>query len=199
MTNLSEIPNWLHPVKLENFPVWRVNNNIMQCRHGLPRSWGSEPKLEENELEIEQVFQGLEPTDLLVLNFMENATPQGNLQDWLELIFKITGFPILPVTQLAMKTPELIQWQSLQIHDSLSEHFQVDEIFLYQGLAKLNGTPHLLHLYTILARRATYAWKIGLTLTSMDSSILGDREENGMIEDEKAGAILGELSFLSPS
>lgn len=196
MNKQLNIPLWLQPIKLESFPVRRMNNNVVQCRLALPRMWGVEPEMNENPIEIEHIFQGIEPMEFLVLNFMEKADPQRNLRDWLEMILAVTGVPILPMSKLSTPTPKLLKWESLENQNSLCDRFQVDEVYLYQGLAQCKTSSLLLCLYTILARRGTFAWKIGLSLTATEDMLTSDRTEICMADRERAGAILGELSFL---
>ena len=183
-----KMPIWLQSCKLENFPTRHMDNNIVQCRFSLPQTWEIIPELNETALVIEHVFQGEIPTDGLVMSFMEKADPQANLQDWVEVILGVTGFPILPINSQFATTSELLQWETLDNQDSFSERFQVDEMYLYEGLAQIGTLSTLVCLYVILARRGTHAWKIGLSLTST--------RDDPMPTPQRSGAILGELSFL---
>lgn len=193
----GNIPIWLQPFKIESFPTRPMNNNIVQCSLALPRAWDITPEMNETPLEIEHIFRGIIPTDGLVISFMEKADPQANLRDWVELILGVTGFPILPISQAFTTIPHLLKWEYLENQSSLPQQFQVDEIHLYQGWAQFGTASNLACLYLILARRGTCAWKIGLSLLS-----IGDRPKStqndlqNIADEERAGAILGELSFL---
>jgi hypothetical protein len=192
----QKLPVWLQATKLAEFPVRRMNNNIMQCRLALPRTWPIEPTLKENPLEIEQVFQGINLGECLVLNFMQSADPEGDLKSWVELIVKVTGLPILPIALLLPEPPQLLQWEGLENHASWLQHFQVDELYLYQGLAQLRDESALMHLYTILARRDMSAWKISLALTGNTDQGIAAQARNPVPAAVRAAAILGELEFL---
>jgi hypothetical protein len=197
MTVSKEIPDWMRPVELEEWPTRLVESTELCYGLPVPQGWNTTPQVTTaSELEKEHIFRGKQGSEWLIVSFMERADRNSNIQNWVEAFVKITGFPILPMQQAINPPPRLVEWQDRGNCPPVAERLGVEEVFLYQGFAELPGTPpELARLYILLARRDTVAWKVSLSLTS--ACFPGMPEEIIWANDGvRAAAILGNLRLL---
>lgn len=131
------------------------------------KGWNSTPLVEERYPQVEHIFRGMYPSELLVVSFMDKANPASNIRNWVEAIVSMTGFPILSLQHSCEPQPELLEWQYQGSCSPLTQRLGVEETYLYQGLAKLPiNVPELARFYILLARRNTLAWKVSLSFMS---------------------------------
>lgn len=196
MTNSPEIPLWLQPVQLEEWPTQMIENAALGYHLPIPPGWQINPMVNQTDLEIEHIFRGDAVSEGLLISCMNQADPRSNLCTWVEAFLSLTGFPILALKQSSDPPPELLEWQYQGNCPALTERLNCDETHLYQGLAQFPGKPpELARLYILLARRNSVAWKVSLSL--MSACLPGMPEEKVASNDHlRAGAIFGELCLL---
>lgn len=193
MTNSPEIPVWLKPVQLEDWPTQIIENTALGYHLPIPPGWQTTPIVNQTDLEIEHIFRGDMISEWLLISCMNQADPRSNLRNWVEVFLSLTGFPILAMKQASDSPPDLLEWQYQGSCPALTERLNCDETHLYQGLAQFPGKPpEFARLYILLARRKTVAWKVSLSL--MSACLPGMPEEKVASNDHiRAGAIFGNL------
>lgn len=193
---MASLPIWLQPRGLDTWPTQTVTNSQLRYRVPIPAAWPQTPEIKPTAFETEHFFGGRLPGEGLIIKALPEAKPDHPLQSWVEAIVQITGFPLLSIQQGLTSPPALLQWQAQGPCLDLQQHFQVEETFLYQGLAQLSeGETGLIRLYVLLAKRQTWAWQVGLSIAS--ACLPGTPEERVEVNDHwRAGAILGHLSLL---
>lgn len=183
-------PVWLEPIDLEEWPTQTVESATLHYTLPIRVGWSTVPQVNESPVQVEHVFQGVYPSEWLVVSFMDKADPAANLRNWAEAVVNLTGFPITSMSQAA-QPPKLLEWQYEGACAPLAERLGVDEVHLYRGLGMLPGRPpELARFYILLARRGTLAWKIGL---SFMSACLPGTDEAVVAENDhvRAGATFG--------
>lgn len=188
-------PVWLEPVNLDDWPTQRVESSLLHYIVPIRVGWSTTPQVNETPMGVEYIFQGVYPSEWLVVSFMPKADPAANLRNWVDAVTNITGFPIGPMSQ-ASPAPKLLEWQYEGTCAPLADRLAVDETHLYRGLGMLPGRPpELARFYILLARRGALAWKISL---SFMSACLPGTDEDVVAENDhvRAGATLGHLRLL---
>jgi hypothetical protein len=160
-----EIPAWLKASDLEQWTVQPIAIAPLQCECAYPQHWQTPPEICETPFELEYRFAGGDELELLTLSLMPKADPTAPLRNWVEAFIQLSGFPLFALKQ-AHPTIQLTEWRYEGNCPQLAQRLQVDDLHLYQGFALLPGIPKYAHLYVLLARRDTLAWKVGLSLLS---------------------------------
>ena len=194
----DEIPIWLEPVALAQWPTQIVESQALRYRLALRQGWNATPQVNRLPTHVEHIFRGVYPSESLMVSFMENAEPAADLRNWIEAIMGLAGFPLVAMVPANNDEgrPELLEWQYQGSPAALAERLEVDEIQLYQGLGKLTTRPpELARLYVLLARRETWAWNISLSFISACPP--GAPEATVIKNDHvRAGATFGPLCLL---
>lgn len=195
MIKPQTMPIWMQPIAAEGWLTQVVTSESLKYRLPVCERWQITPMLNQTPVEQEHIFQGAQPGEMLTISYMAEANPEHNLNQWVEALLHLTGVPILH-WQSMETVPKLIEWQRMDAPLELCQHLQVDEAFLYQGLAQIPNIPAgLLSLYSLLLRRKTEAWKISLAFSS--ACLPGAPEEMVERNDHaRAGASFGQLQLL---
>ena len=188
----STIPIWLQPQKLNDWQTKTISDDRLHYNIGIKSTWNDRPEVISNGLETEHVFMGEDSGELLSISLMENAIASHDLSNWIKAFISLVGFPNLHLPQAINPPPQLIQWQELGDYSALNQKLNVEETFLFTGLAQSNQL--LIRLYILLARRENWAWKINLCLPS---ACLPDAPAELLDRSDhfRAGAIFAELKL----
>jgi hypothetical protein len=159
--------------------------------------WDRTPATATRGTEVEHVYRGAQPGELLSVAFMDGADPTADMRDWIEPVVALTG-SLLAAPRGGSR--ELVEWMYLGRDGALTEEFDADEVHLYTGVAKvlLATVPSLNRLYVVLARKQARAWKLILSLATACPPGMPE----AMIEANdhvRAGATLGHLKLHSPA
>ena len=122
----------------------------------VPASW-SGPEQRELPTHLEELFRGDAPAEGLLVQFMEGADPDADLAGWAEAPIHLTGAPAVSLA-LTGAAPETLEWRREDVPAALVERLAVDEAHLFAGQTQ-DASVH-----TLLARRGTLAWNLGLSL-----------------------------------
>ena len=161
---MTEIfPLWCKPAILDMWQTRLLDVEALHCALAIHEDWAHEPKVVTTPMDTEHQYHGRNAAEGLYINMMPDAGPQADITNWVNSIMKLTGFPILGLGLNRDNPPQLLQWNTVPASDSLIEQLAVDELVLFEGLARI---PDLMRMYMLLARRDTTAWKITLTLAS---------------------------------
>ena len=187
---------WVQPKKLENWPTKIIDNGKLHCQLPVCEDWSTNPQVTINDSEIEHCFYGKSLAECLMIKFMEQANPNNNICNWVDYSIAITGFPILSIQQRLERPPSLLEWNYEGSYPYLTQKLAVDEVHLYQGLAKIfNPSTSMIRLYVLLARRDTFAWQIALSIYS--ACFPNTPKELVDSNDHfRAGSIFGNLKLL---
>jgi len=158
---MVDIPTWCEPSSPEMWKTRPLKDDAMRYSLAIPADWAEAPQVRTTKLETEHQYTGRTPGENLFINLMPNADPQADITNWANAIIRIMGFPV--VAMVGDPRPELLRWDAVPAPSTLAEQWNVDELHLFEGMAKM---PGLIRIYMLLARRATTAWKITLTLDS---------------------------------
>ena len=184
-------PVWCKPATLDMWQTRLLEVEALHCALPIHEDWAHEPKVVTTPMDVEHQYHGRNAAERLHINRMPDADPQADITNWVNGILKLTGFPILALGVNRDNPPQLLQWNTVPASDSLLEQLAVDELVLFEGLARI---PDLMRMYMLLARRDTTAWKITLTLAS--ALLPGADEELIAANDHaRAGATFGYLQF----
>lgn len=188
-------PVWLEPSILEDWPTRTVQSDNLCYRVPIREGWDTEPAVSGVPAEQEHVYRGGLPSEWLTISFLPDADPESYLGNWVEALIYISGFPIPAMQKGIEPEPELLEWQQDWGGERLRARLGADEVFLYQGMANLPGSPpDLARFYIILVRRGTFAWKICLSFSSACPP--GTPEEIVEANDHvRAGATFGPLEL----
>jgi hypothetical protein len=183
-------PLWCKPVTLDTWRTRLLEVETLHCTLPIHEDWAQEPKVLTTPMDVEHQYQGRVNTERLILNMMPDADPHADITNWVNGIMRLTGFPIAAFFN-PDNPPQLLQWDTVAAADSLMEQLAVDELVLFEGLARI---PDLMRMYILLARRDTTAWKITLTF---GSAVLpgSDAEIVALNDHIRAGATFGYLQF----
>ena len=195
MQQRSRIPVWLEPADPNGWPTVPFESPLLRYSLRIPKRWSTTPQLSQTTMEAQHIFRGPWPTELLIVSFMDKASPGGKMADWVEGILAVTGFPVLEMIPEAgsQPRPTLIEWVYEGALRPIAEKLDADEAHCYTGIAQLPGKPpRLSRLYILLVRRATFAWKV--TLAFETACLPGMPDEIVVSNDHvRAGAVLGSL------
>lgn len=160
-----ETPAWVKATSLDHWPVQPIAIAPLQCECAYPQHWHTPPEIYETPFELEYRFAGEDELELLTVSLMPKADPTALLGNWVEAFIQLAGFPLFTLKQ-AHPTIQLVEWRDEGNCPQLAQKLQVDDLRLYQGFALLPEAPRYAHLYILLARRGTLAWKVGLSFLS---------------------------------
>ncbi|NJO40792.1 MAG: hypothetical protein HC769_02715 [Cyanobacteria bacterium CRU_2_1] len=189
------VPVWVKPVTLGDWETQIIESADLHYCLPIRAGWKTTPHITQTPLQIDHGFQGVHPAESLIVSFMDKADPAADLRNWVDAFIKLTGFPILPMFQPINSPPCLLEWRDQGSCPALSDRLNVDETYLYQGLAQFSSQPaECTRLYILLARRGNVAWKISLSILS---ACLPEVPEDVITTNDhvRAGAIFGYLSF----
>lgn len=147
-------PAWLAETSAGGWPTRPYRSDRVRCELAVPEGWMTRPALTELPTHAEELF----PEGLL-LQFMGGADPQADLRGWAAAPIALAGAPAAAV---AVGASELLAWDEVEAAD-VAGRLEVDELRLFEGLAR---GADLRRIYTVLARRGTEAWHVGLALES---------------------------------
>lgn len=188
--------HWLQPVHLEQWPVRPVESAELYYRLDLPVHWSHRPLVREGPEFVQHAYCGALPSEWCVIEYLAAVDPAADLRRWQESMLHLYGFPFPMLAEPYQTPPRLYEWAYAGQGRKYARQLGVDEIQLYQGLAVLPERPaELARLYTVLARRATQAWKIALAISS--ACLPGTPAEVVDANDHcRAGATYGSLQLL---
>ena len=192
--NGEEGLTWLKGVTLEDWPTRAVQSRDLHYKLPLRVGWSTQPEVAGTPSEQTHIYRGSLDSEWLTVSFLPEADPQSYLGNWVEALIAIGGFPI-PAMREATRA-ELLEWTQQWDGEGLSRRLGADAIFLYQGMASIpSSPPDLAHLYIVLVRKGTHAWKICLSFSSACPP--GTPEEIVEANDHvRAGASLGYLELI---
>jgi hypothetical protein len=194
MKLVKDFPIWCQTAALEGWQTEAIALPEVHCQLAVPQHWHPSVQLIRTPFEVEQRIQGQNWGEMLSLSLMEQSDPTADICNWVDGITQIIGFPILALQKDEM-FPELLEWNCEGSSPALTEHLQVDETYLYQGLARLPGSPaEMIRLYLLLARREQRSWKVSLSFLS---ACLPGLPEGTVIRNDhvRAGAVFGGLKL----
>jgi|GEM_PF-5781396 len=191
--NAADLPLWVQLSDLEDWPVENCTSQALHYSIPIRQGWYTRPTVNQTQMEVEHIFRGNNASEQLTVSFMSQANPEHPLRNWLEGMLLLTGFPLLSMQPDGQPPPQLLDWQYQGNCPTYAERLAVEEVHLYQGLAKLpDPASELTRLYILLARRENFAWKIGLSLRSVGSLEMSENPSAASI----AGATFGSLRLL---
>ncbi|NUP09910.1 MAG: hypothetical protein HOW73_28010 [Polyangiaceae bacterium] len=185
-------PSWTDSASLADWPVESTALALVRCRVGKPLGWHHKTDVASQLPVRAMAIAGSRPADRLSVEYMSPAEPGAPLTDWVDVHMALTG---KPVTSLLDPTTRLLEWRDEGDSAALCERWFVDDVHLYRGLFTMGRRPAVLgRIYVVLARRATEAWKVALTLES--ACLPGSADETVHAMDHaRAGTIFGNLSL----
>ncbi|MDQ7025021.1 MAG: hypothetical protein Q9P01_01435 [Anaerolineae bacterium] len=189
---LDTIPTWCKPVSLDMWQTRLLEDAALRCSLPIHEDWSRQAKELVTPMDVEHQYSGRNAAERLIINMMADADPESDMTNWVTAIMKLVGFPILALGLNHENPPHLLEWQAVAVSDALLGQYAVDELHLFEGLARI---PDLTRLYMLLARRDSIAWKITLTL---NSALLPDSDSAMIASNDhaRAGATFGNLHFL---
>lgn len=191
----GRLPVWLEPADPESWPTRPVESPLLRYALRMRDTWSAAPAVGGTPMEIEHVYRGLSPAEWLIVSCMDRADAGSDMKQWVEIISVTTGFPVLAMQQLDPK-PQLMEWGYGGSPAALAARLQVDEAHLYEGMAVIPGEYNrMAHLYLVMARRGSFAWKVTL---SFESACLPGMPEALVASNDhvRAGATFGSLRLL---
>jgi len=185
------LPIWC---EMASLPAWQtvpLHDTHMQVQLHIHEDWNTTPQQYQTPLDSEHRYAGRTPDEWLIINKMREADPNGNITNWVNAFIQTTGFPIIGINTTSGYKPQLLSWESWATSEATRQHYDVDEIHLFEGVGQI---PEWVRIFVILARRDTVAWKVALVIptacmpgTDMETIIANDYV--------RAGAIFGALDF----
>ena len=191
----SEDPVWVEAVELEDWPTQPIESSMLRYSLRVPEGWTTTAAVNQLPMEVEHIYRGPSPAEWLIVCAMDQADPESNMKNWVEVVVAMSGFPSLTISTALDPRPELSEWRYEGSSQALARKLDVDEVHLYCGLAKLPGQfARLARIYILMARRAGFGWKL---ILSFESGSTSDMPEAFVAANDhvRAGAIFGYLSL----
>ncbi len=194
--SLKQLPVWVEPIQLNQWPTRWVESNSLDYGLPLPKRWRLDTTAFQSPVDGSDLYRGEFASELLAVHLMRQASPAYDLGTWVEAVLQMTGFPSPILAAAGGAETQLLDWQAWGDAAALNQRLAVDETRLYMGLAMLGKkAPELARFYIVLARRRTLAWQVMVSF--MSACLPGTAEEMVIANDHvRAGAILGGLRFL---
>ncbi|MEM7535133.1 MAG: hypothetical protein AAF639_23355 [Chloroflexota bacterium] len=204
---MNAIPIWVQPSTHPQWPTRTIHSQPLAIELPIPGRWQSRTEVSETNLGMsmgalkpiiqkEQTYFGANISDWVSIRLIENAPPAQPLESWVDSFLQLIGFPTVIPNIAGEATGKLLSWEEYGACQSLAQQWRVDDVSLYQGLARLSteNTTELAHLYIVLARRKRQSWNICLSLSS--ACLPSMPEELIAANDHvRAGATLGHMQF----
>lgn len=195
------VPAWLEPAEPDGWPTRLIESSMLRYRLRIPQGWSDQPDstavpVGPNRTQVTHIYRGPQPTEWLIVDAMDNADTESDMKTWVEAILAMVGFPVLQMSQAIDPDPQLIAWSYEGAPDELAQRLHADQVHLYRGMAKLDvGHPRLSHIYLLMVRRGTFAWKVTFCL---ESACLPGMDEDLVAGNDhvRAGATFGALELL---
>ncbi|MEM7533648.1 MAG: hypothetical protein AAF639_15800 [Chloroflexota bacterium] len=203
----NTIPSWVQPHTHPQWPTTIISSQDLAIELPIPSHWQSMTAVSETNLGMsmgalkpiiqkEQTYAGATISDWVSIRLIENAPPAQSLESWVNSFLQLIGFPTVIPNIVGEATGKLLSWEEYGQCPTLAQQWRVDNVSLYQGLARLS-TPQsteLAHLYIALARRKRRSWNISL---SASSACLPTMPEELIAANDhvRAGATLGHVQF----
>jgi len=109
---------------------------------------------------VEELLHGAGPEEGLLVQFMETADPGADIRAWAEAPLRLAGAPAASLALAGGDRPQLLEWREVPVPPG---RWEADELAAFEGLTRAST---LGRVYTVLARRGTLAWHVGLVLES---------------------------------
>jgi hypothetical protein len=183
-------PLWLRAASALEALARPVVCESLCCMFNLPSDWTAPPALTQVPTTAPGICRGPSERDWLVISFMPGAVPGHNMLTWVEAPLHMFGFPE-PAVQ---PPPELLWWApEIAIRD-YQLVLGAEEAHAFTGLVRFPGG--VARLYTLLARKQRFAWKVVLSF----ASAAGEGSELACMrdDDKKAAVVFGALQLASP-
>lgn len=190
----TTLPIWLEPTTLQRWPAEEYASAELRVHLHIPAGWQAEEVLAEGPFgTLESSWRGASAADHLAVACMSDADPHASLRNWAETQVALVGHPVLGALTDG-QLGELLVWESPQFSAQLAQHLDVDEAHVFLATTELtvDDQPMLARTWILVARRATVAWRIVL---SLNTALLPDAE-SAMIDSNdhrRAAVVLGEL------
>jgi hypothetical protein len=178
--------SWLEPPATESWPTRELAGERLRCALRVPAHWEGEPELAEVGTHVEALLRGAGQEEGLLVQFMETADAAADIRGWAEAPLRLAGAPAASLALAAGDRPRLLEWREVPVPPG---RWEADELAAFEGLTRGSA---LGRVYTVLARRGTLAWHVGLVLESACPP--GSRHDVVERNDHvRAAAVIGAL------